>query len=105
MLRTVQIDGGSVNRSDIARQLASDIGVTYPEAQDILSKVFGMIEVSLCAGEDVQIRNFGVFEVRHRKGMVRPNPRTGEAMECPPVITIGFLPSAAVRNRLNGRRP
>ena len=56
------------------------------------SITFDCIIDSLSKGETVELRNFGVFKVRMRKGRMGRNPRTGDAVPIPVKKVVTFKP-------------
>ncbi len=67
--------------------------MTKKEVYEIVTEVFQLIEETLHKGEKVQISGFGTFLVKHRKGKVGRNPRTGEEVPVPDRKVIVFKPS------------
>lgn len=64
-----------------------------------------VVALTLSVGEDVTIRGFGKFNVQHHKPAKRPHPATQIMMEIPAYDTAKFVPSPALRDRMNGRSP
>ena len=74
-----------MNKSEMARKLASRSGLTQAQSADVLDAVFspvnGVIADALAAGGKVSIGGFGTFEARERAARAGRNPRTGAAIE------------------------
>lgn len=66
-----------------------------------MKAVLQTISDSLVDGDSVQFRRFGTFEPRARNGALRSNPRTGKPMPIPDRLSVGFVPSATLKGRLN----
>ncbi|HMC83464.1 MAG TPA: HU family DNA-binding protein, partial [Candidatus Polarisedimenticolia bacterium] len=49
-------------------------------------------------GERIELRGFGVFQVKPRKKGIGRNPRTGLEVRIPPGKTIRFKPGKNLRN-------
>ena len=49
-------------------------GLVQAQVADVVQKTFDGIVASLSRGEGVELRNFGVFEVRFRKARIGRNP-------------------------------
>ena len=60
---------------------------------------------SLKTGDKVEIRGFGSFRTRDRKGRVGRNPKSGERVEVPPKTIPFFKPSKELRDVVNGGPP
>ena len=71
----------------------SECEMTKREVYEIVNEVFLIIEETLQRGEKVQISGFGTLLVKHRKGKVGRNPRTGEEVPVPNRKVIVFRPS------------
>ena len=52
---------------------------------------------ALAQGNGIEIRGFGSFKLRHRKGRMARNPRTGEAVGVPARTYPVFKPSKYLR--------
>lgn len=89
-----------MNRTDLVRTLSNQ-GVENAELA--VAKLIEVLTVSLAAGEDVSIRNFGKLECKQRASIVRKNPKTGIPIEVPERTTVTFTPSPALRERVNGK--
>ena len=61
----------------------------------LIPLLFGRVEVGR-----VELRNFGVFEVKHRKPRKARHPVTGETMDVPARNVVVFRPSAWVEERV-----
>jgi len=55
---------------------------------------------ALGRGERIEIRGFGAFSLRERKGRTGRNPRTGEAVEIPTCYKVHFKPGKELRERV-----
>lgn len=51
-----------------------------------------MMKTALQDEERIELRGFGVFQVKPRKKGVGRNPRTGKEVQIPPGKTIRFKP-------------
>lgn len=90
-----------MNKSELVKALAQRQGMTSEEAAELLEFVLGMIETSLACGEPVLLSNFGKFEPRTKREVVRNNPKTGEPILVPAKRTVLFRPSPALKGRIN----
>src|SRR5208337_1760512 len=48
----------------------------------------------------IELRNFGVFEVKRRKARKARNPRTGERVDVPPKNVVTFKPGKEMEERI-----
>jgi integration host factor subunit beta len=48
----------------------------------------------------LELRNFGVFEVKKRKPRKARNPRTGESVDIPAKLVVTFKPGREMEKRI-----
>ena len=89
-----------MTRKDIARTIADQLGLTQIQASQIVHKLFDAIVNTLVEEGRVELRNFGVFEVRWRKARKARNPRTGEPVMVPKRCTVAFKPGQTLEERV-----
>jgi nucleoid DNA-binding protein len=63
-----------MTKRDLVARISDETGLVQGQVSDVVQKTFDGIIESLSRGEGVELRNFGVFEVRHRKPRVGRNP-------------------------------
>ena len=73
----------TVTKKDIVVKIADDTGIKQIEVKKIVQKTLDDVIESLARGETVELRNFGIFKIKTRKGRVGRNPRTGESVSIP----------------------
>lgn len=74
---------------------------TKAEAVDDIKAVFNTIIACLKDGNTISRRGFGKFEVRHRKSHMGINPKTGEKMQLPETINVGFTSGKYLKQAVN----
>ena len=77
-------------------------GLTKGEAAEIVDAIFRTVKTSLVGGRPVKIRNFGVFDVKARKGRAGVNPVTGQPIEIPAHRGLAFRPSDGLKAKVDG---
>jgi len=81
-----------VTKKDIAGAIAEQAGASKSLTMDIMQQVLdGIIEVLVTEGR-IELRNFGVFEVKKRKAKQARNPRTGAKVQVPERFVVKFKP-------------
>jgi len=60
--------------------------------------VLDAMKASMMKGERIELRGFGVFQVKPRKRGIGRNPRTGKEVKIPPGRTIRFKPGKDLQN-------
>ena len=84
-----------MTKKDLATAIAGELGVTQAQALAIVRRVFdGIVETLLTEGR-IELRNFGVFEVKRRGPRQARNPRTGERVAVPPRAVVTFAYASA----------
>lgn len=81
-----------VTKKDIVRTISEDVGLTQQQTKEIVQKTFDAIIDSLVREGRVELRNFGVFEVKPRAARKARNPRTGEQVDVPQKHVVTFKP-------------
>jgi integration host factor subunit beta len=89
-----------VTKKEIVKQIAESIGETQLKTKDIVQKTFDAIVDTLIEQGRIELRNFGVFEVKQRKARKARNPRTGEKVEVPPKCVVTFKPGKDMEERV-----
>lgn len=77
---------------DIVNQVVNRTGLSKTRAAMAIETVFDAMKRSLAEGERIELRGFGVFNVRPRKTGIGRNPRTGEEVVIPPGKVVRFKP-------------
>ena len=79
-----------MTKKDIAKKISEETGLKQQLAQQVVQLVFDGIIKTLATEGRVELRNFGVFEVKRRKARAGRNPRTGEKVSVPERLTVTF---------------
>jgi nucleoid DNA-binding protein len=89
-----------MTKKDIARGIAEGAGIPQVQALKIVQWVFdGIVETLLSEGR-IELRNFGVFEIKRRKPRRARNPRTGERVSVPARAAVTFKPGREMAERV-----
>lgn len=67
-----------MTKADIVDKIASATGLTKVETEAVVDGFISTVIEALQQGKNIEIRGFGSFKVKKRKGRVARNPRTGE---------------------------
>ena len=79
-------------KSDLIHCVIDETGLSKHQAEIALDTILGMLKDAMVRGERIELRGFGVFEIRPRKTGVGRNPRTREEFEIPRGMTVRFKP-------------
>ncbi|HKV48650.1 MAG TPA: HU family DNA-binding protein [Candidatus Acidoferrales bacterium] len=72
--------------------LTKNPNVSRTKAEQALETVFEAMKNALGRGERIELRRFGVFNVKPRKTGIGRNPRTGQQVSIPPGKAVRFKP-------------
>jgi nucleoid DNA-binding protein len=89
-----------VTRKDLAKAIAEEMGLTPIQAKKIIQRVFDGITETLVHEGRLELRNFGVFEVKKRRPRQARNPRTGQAVAVPAKLVVTFKPGRQMEERV-----
>jgi len=67
-----------VTKADIVDVIASATGLTKVETEAVVDGFIQTVINAMREGKNIEIRGFGSFKVKKRKGRIARNPRTGE---------------------------
>jgi nucleoid DNA-binding protein len=68
----------TLTKREIVVRLNEETGLVQTQVSDVVQKTLNYIAEALAKGDKVELRNFGVFEVKIRKARVGRNPRSPE---------------------------
>src|SRR5688572_19487974 len=83
---------------DIVNEVSRIADITKVKAEVAVDAVFDAMRISMQRGERIELRGFGVFQVKPRKRGIGRNPRTGKEVRIPPGRTIRFKPGKDLQN-------
>ena len=67
-----------MTKRDLVMRISEETGMVQQHVLDIVQKTLDHIAEAVAKGETVELRNFGVFEVKIRKARVGRNPNAPE---------------------------
>jgi len=85
-------------KADIINRVAEHAQITKVKAVEAVEAVFEAMKAAMQRGERIELRGFGVFQVKPRKKGIGRNPRTGREVKIPPGKTIRFKPGKNLRD-------
>ena len=89
-----------MTKKEIVKQISERIGLTQLKTKEIVQQTFDAIVETLLEVGRIELRNFGVFEVKQRKARKARNPRTGEKVDVPPKCVVTFKPGKEMEERV-----
>jgi nucleoid DNA-binding protein len=79
-----------MTKASIVRQISTKTGVEQEKVKQVVQLTLDGITDVLAAEGRIELRNFGIFEVRMRKVKLARNPRTGAAVNVPSHKAVKF---------------
>ncbi len=89
-----------MTKKEIVKQISEELGLTQLKTKEIVQKTFNAIVETLLKDRRIELRNFGVFEVKRRKARKARNPRTGEKVDVEPKNVVTFKPGKEMEERV-----
>ena len=89
-----------MTKKEIVKQIADRIDLTQLKTKEIVQLTFDAIVDTLIEDGRIELRNFGVFEVKRRKARKARNPRTGKPVSVPPKNVVTFKPGKEMEERV-----
>lgn len=77
---------------DIVNEVVTRTGLTKTKAELAVETVFESMKKALAKGDRIELRGFGVFNIKPRKTGIGRNPRTGQEVNIPPGKAVRFKP-------------
>ena len=81
-------------------KVSNDTNVAQIDVKKVVQKTLDAIVESLEKGETVELRNFGVFKVKSRRGRIGRNPRTGQEVQVPEKKVVVFKPGLILKGKV-----
>lgn len=81
-----------MRKRDIVLKISQDTQIKQVVVKEIVQRTFDTIFESLKDGKRIELRNFGVFQVKKRKKRIGRNPKTGEVVPVPERRAVVFKP-------------
>ena len=89
-----------MTKKEIVKTISDEIGLTQLKTKEIVQKTFDAIVDTLVEDKRIELRNFGVFEVKRRAARKARNPRTGEKVQVPEKFVVTFKPGKEMEERV-----
>jgi integration host factor subunit alpha len=91
----------TVTRMDLVNALHNETGLAQTDCSDLLQSVLSHIGDALAKSEQVKIKSFATFSVRHKKERVGRNPKTGEVASVSARNVVDFKASQVLKSRVS----
>ncbi len=83
---------------DLINSIVNRTGLSRVKGQLAAKTIIDMMTAAMQCGERIELRGFGVFDIRPRKTGIGRNLRTGEEVSIPKGKTVRFKPGKGMQN-------
>src|SRR5271170_2322587 len=91
----------TMTKADLVEEVIRATELPRKESEAIVETIFESIIQALQNGDKIEIRGFGSFRTRQRRGRIGRNPKTGAKVEVPPKKIPFFKPSKELKDFVN----
>src|SRR3954463_2041890 len=95
----------TVTKKEIVRRISENLGLTQLQTKDIVQRTLDAIIQTLVSEGRIELRNFGVFEVKRRAPRKARNPRTGDKVYVPSKNVVTFKPGKEMEELVRKMNP
>ena len=94
----------TLTKADLVEEVCRVTELPRKESEAVVETIFESIIQALQGSDKVEIRGFGSFRTRQRRGRIGRNPKTGAKVEVPPKRIPYFKPSKELKDFVNSAR-
>ena len=92
---------GTLTKRELVVKISNDTGMVQHQVFDVVQKTLDYITDALAQGDTVELRNFGVLEVKLTKPRVGRNPnQPGSSFVIPARATVKFKSGKIMRQKV-----
>jgi integration host factor subunit beta len=95
----------TVTKADLVEVVTRITELPRKESEAVVETIFESIIAALQSDDKIEIRGFGSFRTRERRGRTGRNPKTGAKVAVPPKKIPYFKPSKELKDYVNNPRP
>jgi len=89
-----------VTKKEIVKTISDACQLTQLQTKEIVQRTFDAIVETLVEEKRIELRNFGVFEVKKRAARKARNPRTGDKVYVPEKYVVTFKPGKEMEEKV-----
>ncbi|MDR1385950.1 MAG: integration host factor subunit beta [Planctomycetaceae bacterium] len=89
-----------MTKKEIVKAISEQVGLPQMKTKEMVQKTFDTIIETLIEDKRIELRNFGVFEVKCRASRKARNPKTGEEVLVEKKFVVIFKPGKAMETRV-----
>ena len=92
---------GTLTKRELVVKISNETGLVQHQVFDVVQRTLDHITDALAQGDTVELRNFGILEVKLTKPRVGRNPnQPGSSFVIPPRATVKFKAGKVMRQRV-----
>jgi integration host factor subunit beta len=91
----------TMTKADLVEEVTRATELPRKESESVVETIFESIITALQSDDKIEIRGFGSFRTRQRRGRTGRNPKTGAKVEVPPKKIPYFKPSKELKDYVN----
>jgi len=95
----------TMTKADLIEEVTRVTELPRKESEVVVETIFDSIIEALQKSDKIEIRGFGSFRTRQRRGRIGRNPKTGAKVEVPPKKIPFFKPSKELKDFVNTSKP
>lgn len=89
-----------MTKKDIVRTIAEQIDLPQLRTKELVQRTFDALIEALVREGRIELRNFGVFQIKKREARIARNPRTGEKVSVQAKSVVTFKPGKEMEARV-----
>lgn len=89
-----------MTKKEIVRVISEELGLTQEQTKKVVQRTLDSIVEMLVREGRIELRNFGVFEVKRRAARSARNPKTSETVHVPEKYVVSFKPGKEMEQRV-----
>ena len=90
-----------MKKTDLIESISRQSKISRLESKRFVEVILKEISFTIASGERVEVRGFGVFYKKHRKGRIGINPKTGEKTKVDEKFVPFFRPGKSLKEAVN----
>ena len=90
-----------MKKTDLIEAISKQSKISRSESKFCVEVILEELSSAIASGEEVEVRGFGSFYKRHRKGRIGINPKTGEKTEVAEKFVPFFKPGKLLKEAVN----
>lgn len=94
-----------MTKKEIVKKISEELALTQLKTKEIVQRTLDAIIATLVEEGRIELRNFGVFEVKRRAPRKARNPRTGDKVFVPAKNVVTFKPGKEMEELVRKMNP